>query len=75
VSIGDQSRSWSDAKSTCETLQAELAYYKDNGEKVILERSLRGNINSLFWLGGTRRVSDGAWVWSDLKTYIPASLM
>lgn len=75
ISTKELARSWSEAKATCESYSAELTSFKDETEKKSIEKVLKGNINTQFWLGGTRRLSDFAWVWSDLRTYIPNSLM
>lgn len=67
IGVAVLARNWYQARVACQSFGAELASIKDTGDRDYLIEFVNNNFNKEFWLGGQRRQSDGAWVWTELN--------
>ncbi|RNA20258.1 macrophage mannose receptor 1-like, partial [Brachionus plicatilis] len=67
IGVAVLARNWYQARVACQSFGAELASIKDTGDRDYLVEFVNNNQNKEFWLGGYRRLSDSAWVWTELN--------
>lgn len=61
--VFDESLTWQEAKSKCETLGGHLATITSEGEQSFITQIISTGSKEFYWLGGSDEVSEGQWDW------------